>query len=159
MRIPPVTQDLWEVIRDRINTATMATILKGTNRVYIEGDYVGQPWGEEQAGGRAVVVPVAVVGGTPWEDGSPLPLRFLIRTDFNDVDYPGLHNDPELAQREAARRLSHWNPNTVLASNKVMAASLVRLDAAWQPRILADEASGTVFMSSSWFVDVASTAD
>ena len=161
MGLPPITQDLWPVLRDRIATPTMGKILGGPGRVFIEGDFVGQPWAEAQPGGRAVIVPVQVLGGIPWEEGSPLKLRFLVRTDFNDIRATGYNpsREAERAQQEAARRLNHFEPGTVLVSSQVMALSQVWLDAAWQPRVLPDEDSGALFLSSSWFVDVASAAD
>jgi hypothetical protein len=160
MMAPPVTQDLWPVLRDRIATGTLATILGGAGRVYIEGDYVGQPWAEDSQGGRAVIVPVLPAGGIHWTPGHPLTQRFLVRTDFNNYRAEGYNpsRSAELAQREVTRRLRGWTP--VLVSTQVMAASPVRMDEVWQPRVLEDpDATGTVFLSSGWLVDVASTAD
>jgi len=135
---------------------------RGANRVFIEGDYVGQPWAEAEPGGRAVIVPVLPVGGVRWEQGSPTLTRFLVRTDFNNYEAAGYNpsRSAELAQREAARRLHHWNPGEALVSGQVMAASRVWMDEVWAPRVFHDpDATGTVFLSSSWFLDVASAAD
>lgn len=162
MFAPPVTQDLWPVIRDRIATATMATILGGTGRVFIEGDYQGQPWPEASPGGRAVIVPVLALGGVKWEIGYPTLARFLVRTDFNNYVQAGYNpsRSAELAQRHAMRRLHYWNPNEALVSTQVMAASRIWMDEVWQPRVLHDPAvTGTVFMSSSWLMYAASAAD
>lgn len=160
MFLPPVTQDLWPVLRDRIATAAMGTILGGTGRVHVEGDYSGAPAGEVERWGRAVVVPVLPVGGIRFEEGLPVRLRFLVRTDFNDVAASGYNpsRSAELAQREAARQLANWEP--VLVSTQIMALSPVILDEMWQPRVLYDpDVTGTVFLSSSYLVDVASAAD
>lgn len=162
MFIPPVTQDLWPVLRDRIATAAMATILGGTGRVYVEGDYSGAPAGEAIPWGRAVIVPVLPAGGIRWEPGLPTTLRFLVRTDFNDYVAPGYNpsRSAELAQREAARRLENWTPGSALVSTQVMVTGDVRLDEVWQSRVLHDpDVTGTVFVSSSYLVDVASAAD
>jgi hypothetical protein len=164
--VPPVTQDLWPVLRDRVATATMATILGGTGRVFVEGDYSGTPDLESKPWGRSVIVPVLPVGGIRWIPGLPTMQRFLFRTDFNNIEYGGLKasvwasRSAALAQREAARRLEGWDPGEVLISTQVMVASRVRLDEVWQPRVLFDpDATGTVFLSSSWLVDTASAAD
>ncbi len=162
MQVPPVTQDLWPVLRDRIATATMTTILGGAGRVYIEGDYVGQPWAEADPGGRAVIVPVLPVGGVRFVSGLPMLLRFLVRVDMNDYRSTGYNpsRSAELAEREAARRLEGWDPGAVLVSTQVMVASRVRLDEVWTPRVLSDpDTTGTVFLSSGWLLDVASAAD
>ncbi len=161
MFLPPVTQDLWPVLRDRIATDTMATILFGPNRVFVEGDYVGQPT-ELGKWGRAVIVPVLPVQGIRWSPGVPTTLRFLVRTDFNNHVEPGYNvsRSAELAQREAARQLENWNPGSVLVSTQVMVVGEVRMDEVWQSRVLWDpDVTGTVFISSGWLIDVASAAD
>lgn len=162
LHLPPVTQDLWPVLRDRGATATMSTILGGANRMFVEGDYLGQPWAESQPGGRGVIVPVLPVQGIRWVPGLPMTLRFLFRTDFNNYVAVGYNpsRSAELAQREFARRMENWDPGAVLVSTQIMVTSEVRLDEVWQPRVLSDpDVTGTVFLSSGWLVDVASAAD
>jgi hypothetical protein len=162
MFVPPVTQDLWPVLRDRIATATMATILGGTGRVFVEGDYSGTPDAETKPWGRAVIVPVLLPGGIRFEQGLPTRHRFLVRTDFNNYTAPGYNpsRSAELAQREATRRLLNWDGSAALASSQIMLAGAPRLDEVWQPRVLHDpDVTGTVFLSSSWLIDVASAAD
>ena len=108
-----------------------------------------------------MIVPVVPLTRT-FIPGLPTPLRFLVRTDFNDYAAAGYNpsRSAELAQREAARRLQDWEPGTVLVSTQVMVASRVRMDEVWQPRVLHDpDVTGTVFLSSSWLLDVASSAD
>lgn len=166
MFLPPVTQDLWPVLRDRVSTATMATILGGTGRVYVEGDYTGTPAGESTAWGRGVIVPVLPVQGIRFEPLLPTTLRFLFRTDFNNIPFGGFpasvwaSRKAELAQREAARQWQNWDGSAALVSNQIMFAGAPRIDEGWQPRVLWDpDRTGTVFLSSSWLVDVASAAD
>lgn len=166
MFIPPVTQDLWPVLRDRVATAAMNTILGGSGRVFVEGDYSGTPAGEATAWGRGVIVPVLLPQGVQFEQGLPTTLRWLFRTDFNNIEFGGFpasvwaSRKAELAQREAARQWMNWDGSAALASTQVMLAGPPRLDESWQPRVLWDpDRSGTVFMSSSWLVDVASAAD
>jgi hypothetical protein len=166
MLIPPVTQHLWPVLRDRIATATMATILGGTGRVYVEGDYSGTPDLESKPWGRGVIVPVLPVQGIKFEQLLPSTLRFLFRTDFNNIEFGGFpasvwaSGKGELAQREAARQWQNWDGAAALSSTQIMFAGAPRLDEVWQPRVLWDpEQTGTVFLSSSWLVDVASAAD
>lgn len=162
MLIPPVTQDLWPVLRDRAATATMSTILGGTGRMFVEGDYTGTPDLESKPWGRGVIVPVLVPGGIKFEQLLPTTLRWLFRVDFNDIVIPGYNvsRSAELAQREAARQWINWDGSGLLASSQIMFAGAPRMDEAWQPRVLYDEArTGTVFLSSSWLVDVASAAD
>jgi hypothetical protein len=162
MFIPPVTQDLWPVLRARVSTALMDTILGGPNRVFVEGDYSGAPDIESKPWGRGVIVPVLPVQGIRFEQLLPTRLRFLFRTDFNNVVIPGYNvsRSAELAQREAARQLQNWDGASALTSAQIMFAGPPRMDEVWQPRVLYDETrTGTVFLSSSWLVDVASAAD
>jgi hypothetical protein len=161
MLIPPVTQDLWPVLVARIATPTLATILGGAGRVFLEGDYQGQPWAEAEPGGRAVIVPVIPVS-TRWEAGLPSRVRFLVRTDFNNYVAAGYNasRSAELAQRTIARRLTGWDPGEVLVSSQMMVGRRIWMDEGWQPRVLHDpDTTGTVFMSSSWLLEVASAAD
>lgn len=164
--LPPVTQDLWPVIRDRASTSTMATILGGTGRMYVEGEYDAPPDAETKDWARGVIVPVLPVQGIRWTPEVPITLRWLFRVDLNNIDYGGIKaavwasRKGQLAQREAARQWEEWNASSVLVSNQIMVVGEVRMDEVWQPRVLFDpERTGTVFLSSSWLVDVASASD
>jgi hypothetical protein len=170
MAIPPMTQDLWSAVRDWLKTSTQNVILKGPNRVYVRGDLradgqeaeavaedvESKPWG------RLVVVPVLPSDGIPFEPLLPSQLRFLLVSEFNDlqaVGYP-LARDLELSQRDAARRLYTFDPAT-LSSTQIVLASGFNMDRQWQAQPLRDTetTTGTVYVSSSWWVAAASAAD
>lgn len=166
MFLPPVTQDLWPVLKARIDTATMTTILGGPGRLFLEAEYTKPPATETTAWKRGVIVPVLPVGGIRFEPGLPTTLRWLFRFDANDVVAEGLPSavwasrSGELAQREAARRWQNWDGAADLTSTQIMFAGPPRLDEGWQPRVIYDERrTGTVSISSSWLVDVASASD
>jgi hypothetical protein len=170
MAIPPMTQDLWPAVREWLKTPEQAVVLKGPNRVYVRGDLKadGQeaeltPEGpENQAWGRLVIVPAIPVDGTAFEPLLPSRLQFLLVSEFNDlqaVGYP-LARDLELSQRDAARRLYTFDPAT-LSSSQIMLASGFNMDRQWQAQPLRDTetTTGTVYVSSSWWVAAASAAD
>lgn len=169
-----MTQDLWSAIREWLKTPAQATVLKGANRVYVRGDLKGTvdsgaqeaeliPEGtERQAWGRLVIVPATPAGGIPFEILLPNRLRFELVSEFNDlkaIGYP-VARDLELSQREAARRLSTFDPASLI-STQVMLASRFNMDRSWhtQPQKDQEVSAGTVYASSSWWVDVASAAD
>jgi hypothetical protein len=171
--LPPMTQDLWPFIRDRLNTPEQATILKGPNRVYVRGQLVlvgGQvveaeltPQDvESKAWGRLMVIPVEPIGGAVFAEGQPTRLQFLLRTDLNDlkaVSYP-IDRDAELSQREAARRLENWD-GAGLVSTQIMLVGDFELVRRWQSGVQRDQTAqaGTVYVSSLWAVDAASASD
>lgn len=154
--LPPRTATLWPLVRDRIATTRMSAILGGAGRTYIEGDYAGPDWTEQEPGGRVVIVPtLPLTGANPWVSGLPTRLGFLVRTDFNAYEAPGYNVSVgmEAAQREAAERLEGWLFPT---TSGLMAATAVRMVRPWQARALYDlETQGIVYLSSEYRVDVA----
>jgi hypothetical protein len=160
LHAPPRTAELWPVIRDRVTTSRMNTILGGTGRTFVEGDYTGVPWDEALPGGRLVIVPGLRLGGEggDWVPGEMTRLSFLVRVDFNDYRTPqgtAPYNPTlsmEAAQKDAFDLLHGWTPAPL---SRVMVGFPIYLRRPWQPRPLWDEATSTLFMSSEYRVDVA----
>lgn len=160
LMLPPITAHLWLAIRDQIKVAdpapTLAAILGGANRVYVEGK---QPAGnedtEDKAWGRVIVVPGLVPGGTAFSPGYATRLSFLVRSEFNSRERPNydVNRSLELSQAAVFKRLQHWTW-TPGASNEVMIAMGVTLDTMWEPVALHDpDQPGVVFMSSRYRVE------
>jgi hypothetical protein len=129
MQVPPIVEDLWPVLKARASTATMTTLLGGTGRLVMEGEYDGPPDVETKDWRRGVIVPVLPPQGITWEPGLPTLVRWLFRVDMNNIEFGGLKpavwasRAGQLIQREAARQWESWDPGTVLISSQVMAAS------------------------------------
>ena len=93
-------------------------------------------------------------------------LRWLFRVDMPAIEVKGIKAAVwasrlgQLAHREAARRWVNWNPNEALVSSQIMVVGSIVLDEGWQPRVLHDpDVTGTVFLSSGYYLDVASASD
>lgn len=169
LSLPPVTQDLWPVLRDRLKTTAMTGLWGGANRSYFRDDPkvdpkapYGYPAPEAAEGvrwARSVIVPVLPAGGIRWEPGLPVRLRFLHRVDVNVVRSSAFAaRTAELVQHEGARLLHEFEP--VLVSTQIMLVGPVQLEEWWSGTLLKDpDVTGTGFLSSSYLVDCASAAD
>lgn len=113
---PPRVAELWPLVVDRLDTATLGDSLGGTGRVFrIDEDGASEPVGTEMdVWGRVVIAPVRRAFGEPLsEPGRSRIVPFLVRVDIHAP--PGSTNfDPlvalEATQNEAFARLHGWTP-------------------------------------------------
>src|SRR5690625_576755 len=108
---PPRTAEVPGVIRDRIRTVQMATILGGPNRVYASWEGYGEEEAPQPPWGRVIVMIGQPVWSTQEQGDRRRLLRILVRVECRPAS--GGY-DPtimlELAHREAFARLEGWRP-------------------------------------------------
>ncbi len=147
--------DLWhDVVKPRLDSALMQTILGGAGRVYVEGDDYSEPEGaENQPWGRLVIVPATTLWEAVDDPSTVQPLAFLIRTEANN--YTGSNYRVgvtlEAAQAEAYNRLNRWTPTGL--RHALIAIPFYRWSRP-QSLPLWDESRGLWFLSSQWRTQV-----
>lgn len=114
--MPPRTDEIPGVIRDRLLTARMEETLGGPNRVYVAHEDYSRDEEARPPWGRGVVM----IGRPLWSGQEQGDRRRLIRILFRaECQSPGAGYDPgvmlELAHLEAHARLEGWTPPLRLA--------------------------------------------
>jgi hypothetical protein len=121
------TQELWPILKARLNTVRMGQILGAVDRIYrVPPDDVSQPEGAEDASwGRLVLVTpqrLWPIAGSPY---APRNVAFVVRVEVN------------------ALRRTDYNPEIPLESAHVEA--FLRLEG-FQPTVRADGVTPLKFM-------------
>lgn len=106
------TQELWPVLKQRLDSARMRTILGGAGRIFhAPPDEFADPLGPEGTWwGRGVIVPTSTIWETESNPSLPRPIQFVLRFEFpKHPDY-----DPnvslEAAHVEAFNLLQYYEP-------------------------------------------------
>jgi hypothetical protein len=147
--------EVWDVLKARLASARMLTILQG-GKVYLEGDDYSQPEGpEDKPWGRLVIVP----GQNLWPDepgiGPTSTMSFLTRAEGNPITNPGFNLQKLLdgIQDECYSQLAGF---TIPKMNYVMGALPIWLNRPAQPLPLWDDSRGLGFTSAEWRTELAS---
>lgn len=109
--IPPRTDGIPAVLRDRLRTPQMATVLGGPDRVYAAHEEYADEEAQRAPWGRGVVQ----IGRALWSGQEQGGRRRLVRVLFRaECRSPGAGYDPGvmlgLAHQEAHTRLEGWVP-------------------------------------------------
>lgn len=104
--------ELWPALRVRLSTPEMATVLRGANRVYVEGAPKPPDLSNTTDWGNLAIVPTRTLWSTPAVPGETRGVAFLLRAEFNNLVRPGYSQDVAIgaAHRTAYARIVGWVP-------------------------------------------------
>lgn len=148
--------ELWEALRDRLNTERMQRMLGGLSRVYLEGEDYSRPEGNEGTRwARLVVVPAVSLwpaGGTGM--APTRPVGFLVRAEHSNYVREGYSIQVSLdaIQEEAEDQLVGWCPEGL---TWIRCALPIYLYAGAQPRPMWDDKRGLWWTSGHYRTEVA----
>ena len=156
----PDPAELWPAVQARLATPEMATVLRGPNRVYVEGSPLPTALANDQDWGNLAIVPTRTLWNPAAVPGETRGVAFLIRAEFNNLVRPGYSPDISIgaAQRTAYGLLQGWVPapagGTPADFRHFRPANDVQIASWAQARALWDDERGMWYSSAEYRVSL-----
>lgn len=146
--------ELWQAVKDRLNTARMQRML-GVGKVYLEGEDYSQPEGtDSNPWARVVIVPAVTLWPSQGTGMAALrPVAFLARAEHSNFKAAGYNIQTSLdaIQEEIEDQLTGWLPE---GQTRIWISLPIYLYAGGQARPMWDDKRHVHWTSSHYRTEV-----